>query len=278
MACVAVFLVLCVMTAVPVLAQGKGGPALTREKTGYALGVSIGRNMKNLGIDIDPDMIVRGIRDTVRGQPSMSDQEVKTTLDEYEKDLVKKLGEKNKREGEAFLKENRQRKSIVTLGSGLQYFILREGKGPVPKMSDIVTIHYKARLVDGVEFESTYWNNRPAEIAVNKIVIKGWAEALTKMPAGSTWRLYIPPELAFGETGAGTMVGPNAVINATSNFCRSDRAVPRHRPHVTRHRQRHKLYREGSRESDGVGEDMRPEDREGAIEARGHARPRAGEG
>ncbi|NLT23282.1 MAG: FKBP-type peptidyl-prolyl cis-trans isomerase [Syntrophorhabdus sp.] len=212
MACVAVFLVLCFMTAVPVLAQGKGGPALTREKTGYALGVSIGRNMKNLGIDIDPDMIVRGIRDTVRGQPSMSDQEVKTTLDEYEKDLVRKLGEKNKREGEAFLKENRQRKSIVTLGSGLQYFILREGKGPIPKMSDIVTIHYKARLVDGVEFESTYWNNRPAEIAVNKIVIKGWAEALTKMPAGSTWRLYIPPELAFGETGAGTMVGPNAVI------------------------------------------------------------------
>jgi len=210
--CIAVLLTLCVVSAVSVSAQGKDGPALTREKTGYALGVSIGRNMKSLGIDIDPDMIVRGIRDTLRGQPSMSDQDVKTTLDEYERDLVKRLGEKNKQEGEAFLQENRQRKSVVTLPSGLQYFILREGKGAVPKMSDIVTIHYKARLVDGMEFESTYWNNRPAEIAVNKVVIKGWTEALMKMPVGSTWRLYIPPALAFGEAGAGTMVGPNAVI------------------------------------------------------------------
>ncbi len=211
MAYVVVFLALSVMTAVPVLAQSKDAPALTREKTGYALGVSIGRNMKNLGIDIDPDMIVRGIRDTVRGQPSMSDQEVKTILDEYEKDLVKRLGEKNRREGEAFLRENKQRKSVVTLGSGLQYFILREGKGPVPKMSDLVTIHYKARLVDGLEFESSYWKKKPAEIVVNK-AIKGWAEALTKMPVGSIWRLYIPPELAYGEAGAGTMIGPNAVI------------------------------------------------------------------
>jgi len=141
----------------------------------------------------------------------MSDQEVKTTLDEYEKDLVKRLGEKNKREGAAFLKENQQRKSVVTLASGLQYFILREGKGPIPKMSDLVTIHYKARLIDGTEFESSYWNNRPAEVAVNKS-IKGWAEALTKMPVGSIWRLYIPSELAYGEAGAGTMIGPNAVI------------------------------------------------------------------
>jgi len=211
LAFVAMFLMLSVTTAVPVLAQSKGGPALTREKTGYALGVSIGRNMKNLGIDIDPDMIVRGIRDTVRGQLSMSDQEVKSTLDEYEKDLIKRLGDKNKREGEAFLKENQQRKSVVTLGSGLQYFVLREGKGPVPKMSDLVTIHYKARLVDGTEFESSYWNNKPAEIAVSK-AIKGWTEALTKMPVGSIWRLYIPPDLAYGEVGAGMMIGPNAVI------------------------------------------------------------------
>ncbi|OPX99295.1 MAG: Outer membrane protein MIP precursor [Syntrophorhabdus sp. PtaB.Bin047] len=211
LAFVMMFLMLFAATAVPVLGQTKGGPALTREKTGYALGVSIGRNMKNLGVDIEPDMIVRGIRDTVRGQPSMSDQEVKTTLDEYEKDLVKRLGEKNKREGAAFLKENQQRKSVVTLASGLQYFILREGKGPIPKMSDLVTIHYKARLIDGTEFESSYWNNRPAEVAVNKS-IKGWAEALTKMPVGSIWRLYIPSELAYGEAGAGTMIGPNAVI------------------------------------------------------------------
>jgi len=157
LACVALFLAVFVATTVPVFAQGKSGPALSREKTGYALGVSIGRNMKNLGIDIDPDMIARGVRDTVRGQTVMSDQEVKTTLDEYERDVVKRLGEKNRREGDSFLSENRQRKSIVTLSSGLQYMVLREGKGPVPKPTDLVTIHYKARLIDGTEFESSYW-------------------------------------------------------------------------------------------------------------------------
>ncbi|HBL24833.1 MAG TPA: hypothetical protein DDZ40_12065 [Deltaproteobacteria bacterium] len=208
---VGLFLMMTVVITEPVFAQGKGSPALSREKTGYALGVSIGRNMKNLGIDVDPDMVVRGIRDTVRGQPNMTDQEIKTALDDYEREIVKKLGDKNRREGEAFLKENRQRKSVVSLSSGLQYVVLREGKGAIPKMNDLVTLHYKARMVDGTEFESSYWNNKPAEIAVNK-TIKGWTEALTKMPVGSIWRLYIPSELAYGDAGAGPMIGPNAVI------------------------------------------------------------------
>ncbi|MDD3845960.1 MAG: FKBP-type peptidyl-prolyl cis-trans isomerase [Syntrophorhabdaceae bacterium] len=208
---IVVFLTIFVMMTVPVFAQSTSGPSLSREKAGYALGVSIGRNVKNLGIDIDPDMIVRGIRDTVRGQSTMSDQEVKTALDIYEKELVGKLSDKNKRDGEAFLGENKQRRSVVTLPSGLQYMVLREGKGPTPKMDDLVTIHYKARMIDGMEFESSYWNNKPADIAVNK-AIKGWTEALTKMPVGSIWRLYIPSQLAYGEAGAGTMIGPNAVI------------------------------------------------------------------
>jgi FKBP-type peptidyl-prolyl cis-trans isomerase FklB len=208
---VGLFLMIAVVVAEPVCAQGKGSPALSREKTGYALGVSIGRNMKNLGIDVDPDMVVRGIRDMIRGQPTMTDQEIKTALDDYEREVVKKLSEKNRREGEAFLKENRQRKSVVSLSSGLQYVVLREGKGAIPKMNDLVTLHYKARMVDGTEFESSYWNNKPAEIAVNK-TIKGWTEALTKMPVGSIWRLYIPSELAYGDAGAGPMIGPNAVI------------------------------------------------------------------
>ncbi len=208
---IALFFMMSAVTADTAFAQGKGGPALTREKTGYALGVTIGRNMKNLGIDIDPDMIVRGIRDTTRGQLTMTDQEIKTTLDNYEKEIVRKLSAKNKQEGEAFLKENKQRKSVVTLPSGLQYMILKEGKGPVPKADSLVSLHYKARMIDGVEFESSYWNNRPADIRVDK-TIKGWIEALTKMPAGSIWRLYVPSELAYGEAGAGPMIGPNAVI------------------------------------------------------------------
>ena len=184
---------------------------MSREKIGYALGVGIGRNMKTLDLEIDPDMIVRGVRDAVRGQISMSDQDIKAALDNYDKEVMTRLGQKNRREGEAFLKENRQRKNIVTLPSGLQYWVLKEGNGKVPNMTDVITFHYQARLLDGYEFENSRWKNRPAEIAVNK-TIKGWAEALTKMPAGSTWRLYVPPHLAYGEGGAGQIIGPNAVL------------------------------------------------------------------
>ena len=197
--------------AFPVLGQDRGAPQMTREKTGYALGVSIGRNMKELSIDIDPDMIVRGIRDVQIGKTVLSDQDIRIALDDYEKEVITKLGAKNKKEGDAFLNENKQRKSVVTLPSGLQYMVLKKGNGAVPKMNDMVTIHYRARTVDGVEFESSHWKNKPADIVVGN-TIKGWTEALTQMSAGSIWRLYIPPELAYGKAGAGTVIGPNATI------------------------------------------------------------------
>lgn len=197
--------------AVPVFAQTKNAPALNKEKMGYALGVGIGRNIKNLDLDIDPDMIARGARDTVRGQIQMSDQDIKAALDNYDKEVTTRLGQKNKREGQAFLNENKQRKAVHTLPSGLQYWILKEGKGKVPTMNDVITLHYQARLLDGYEFENSHWRNKPAEVSVNK-TLKGWSEALTKMPAGSIWRLYIPPELAYGEGGAGQIIGPNAVL------------------------------------------------------------------
>lgn len=206
-----IFLFILAVFSVPAPAQTRNAPVLGREKIGYALGAGIGRNAKNLDIDIDPDMLVRGFRDAMRGQFIMTDQDIKSALDNYDKEVMARLGQKNKREGDAFLKENGQRKAVHTLSSGLQYWILKEGKGPVPKPTDIVTIHYQARLLDGYEFENSHWKNRPVEIPVNQ-TLKGWAEALTKMPAGSTWRLYIPPQLAYGEGGAGQVIGPNAVL------------------------------------------------------------------
>lgn len=197
--------------AVPVFAQNKSGPVLAREKIGYALGAGIGRKAKNLDIDIDPDMLLRGYRDAIRGQIIMKDQDIKAALDSYEKEVITRLGKKNKTEGDRFLKENGQRKAVHTLPSGLQYWILKEGTGKVPKMNDVVTIHYQARLIDGYEFENSHWAKKPAEIPVSS-TIKGWAEALIKMPTGSIWRLYIPPELAYGEASAGQAIGPNAVI------------------------------------------------------------------
>jgi len=208
-ALISVAFILC--SAFPVSGQDRGTPQLTRDKTGYALGVSIGRNMKDLAIDIEPEMIVRGIRDVLKGKPTLSDQEIRTALDNYEKEVIKKLGAKNRQEGDAFLKENKSRKNVITLPSGLQYMVLKQGTGAVPKVNDMVAIHYRARTVDGVEFESSHWNNKPANIVIGN-TIKGWTEALTKMPGGSIWRLYIPPELAYGESGAGTTIGPNATI------------------------------------------------------------------
>jgi len=147
----------------------------------------------------------------VRGQIAMSDQEIKAALDNYDREVTTKLGQKNRREGEAFLRENKQRKVVQTLPSGLQYWVLKEGKGRIPKMTDVVVLQFQARLLDGYEFENSRWHNRPTEIAVNK-TMKGWSEALTMMPEGSLWRLYIPPELAYGEGGAGQIIGPNAVL------------------------------------------------------------------
>jgi FKBP-type peptidyl-prolyl cis-trans isomerase FklB len=124
---------------------------------------------------------------------------------------MKILGEKNKKEGEAFLKKNAQESGVVTLPSGIQYKVMKEGSGKTPKASDTVIVHYKGELLAGTEFDSSYKRNQPAEFAVNN-VIPGWNEVLQKMKAGSRWLIFIPPNLAYGERGNGPIIGPNAVL------------------------------------------------------------------
>ncbi len=122
------------------------------------------------------------------------------------------IAEKNKKDGMAFLAENKKKKGVKVLASGLQYKIITAGKGKVPKITDQVTVHYKGSLIDGTEFDSSYKRGQPAVFPVNR-VIKGWVQALQLMKEGSKWQLVIPADLAYGERGTpGGPIGPNAVL------------------------------------------------------------------
>jgi FKBP-type peptidyl-prolyl cis-trans isomerase FklB len=121
------------------------------------------------------------------------------------------MGETNKTEGEAFLAANKTKQGIVTLPSGLQYTILKEGTGPKPTASDSVVCNYRGTLINGTEFDSSYKGGQPLTFPVGG-VIKGWTEALQLMPVGSKWQLFIPSQLAYGERGAGADIGPNATL------------------------------------------------------------------
>jgi FKBP-type peptidyl-prolyl cis-trans isomerase FklB len=124
---------------------------------------------------------------------------------------LKKVTEKNKKEGEAFLAENKKKLGVVTLPSGLQYKVIREGDGQAPKETDTVTVHYLGTLLDGTEFDSSYKRNEPATFPVRG-VIPGWQEALQLMKTGSKWQLFVPAGLAYAERGAGNIIEPNSTL------------------------------------------------------------------
>ncbi|MBN1384407.1 MAG: FKBP-type peptidyl-prolyl cis-trans isomerase [Elusimicrobia bacterium] len=190
-----------------------------KDKTSYSLGWQIGGNLKEQGIDIDVDVMLRGFKDAVAGsQPLLTDSEMRNVMMSLQNELNEKQRkarneaiEKNKKEGEEFLAKNKEKKGVKTTKSGLQYKIIKEGKGENPKADDTVTVHYRGTLIDGTEFDSSYKRNRPATFAV-KGVIPGWTEALQMMRVGSKYELFIPSELAYGARGAGGSIGPNSTL------------------------------------------------------------------
>jgi FKBP-type peptidyl-prolyl cis-trans isomerase FklB len=181
--------------------------------------MDIGSNFKKQSVDIDPDALGRGIKDALSGaKPQLSDQEARETMASFEKEMKakqeeirKNVGEKNKIEGEKFLAENKSKEGVQTLPSGLQYKVTTPGKGKKPQLTDTVIAHYRGTLIDGTEFDSSYRRGQPASFPVNG-VIRGWTEALQLMEEGAKWQLFIPPNLAYGDRGAGQAVGPNAVL------------------------------------------------------------------
>lgn len=201
-----------------VLGEEKGGLKTQKDRVSYVIGMDIGTNLKKQSIDVNPDLLFKGIKDGLSGNKAMmSDQEIKETIAAFQKEMqtkqeevAKKMGEKNKKEGEAFLAENRKKEGVMTLPSGLQYKVLKKGSGKKPKLTDTVTTHYKGTLIDGTEFDSSYRRNQPVSFPVSG-VISGWTEALQLMEEGAKWQLFIPPQLGYGERGAGP-IGPNATL------------------------------------------------------------------
>lgn len=188
------------------------------DKVGYSIGFQIGGDFKQQGISLKPETLAKGVQDALSGaQPAMKPEEMEKTMSDLrqrvaakQQEAQKATAEKNKAAGKTYLDENGKKEGVKTLPSGLQYKVMTEGTGAMPKASDTVTVHYKGTLTDGTEFDSSYSRGSPAEFRVDQ-VIKGWTEALQLMKQGSKWQIVIPSELAYGERGAGP-IGPNSVL------------------------------------------------------------------
>ncbi len=190
------------------------------DSVSYSFGKNFGNYLKTQKIDVKFDILIKGLKDGYEeNEELLTDEEIQKTMKTFQEELFikrnkekKKLGGKNKAEGEAFLNENKNKKGVVTLPSGLQYKVLTSGDGPSPKATDKVTTHYTGKLIDGTIFDSSVERGQPATFGVNK-VIKGWTEALQLMKVGDKWELYIPSGLAYGSGGAGGgKIGPDATL------------------------------------------------------------------
>ncbi len=194
-----------------------------KEKLSYSMGYTQGTSMagffKAQSIEIDTDTFVSALKDGLSGAKSvMTEQEMRDKVMALQQDLMAKkaeqsktLAENNKKAGEAFLAENKKKEGVVTLPDGLQYKVIKEGTGAIPKAADKVKVNYKGNLTDGTEFDSSYKRGEPAVFQVDK-VIAGWTEVLKLMKVGSNWEVYIPSNLAYGERGTGMVIGPNQTL------------------------------------------------------------------
>lgn len=190
----------------------------TRDKESYSLGYQIGGAYKNKDVDINTDVFMIGLQDGLTGsEPQLSRQEMQTTLGELQKKARDAEAAKKKRpveqyrgEGREFLAANAKEPGVVTLPSGLQYKVIREGSGKSPGPHDSVTVNYRGTLINGNEFDSSYRNGEPATFRVDG-VIKGWTEALQMMKEGSKWELFVPSEVAYGARGMGR-IPPNSTL------------------------------------------------------------------
>jgi FKBP-type peptidyl-prolyl cis-trans isomerase FklB len=190
-----------------------------KDKFSYALGMNLGANLHKQSVPVDPNIMARGLKDAlVGGKTLLTEEEARTAITAVQNDMRERqqakmqvAGDANKKEGEAFLADNKSKEGVVALPSGLQYKVLKEGNGPKPTATDSVVCNYRGMLINGTEFDSSTKHGGPATFPVNG-VIKGWTEALQLMPVGSKWQLFVPSDLAYAERGAGEDIGPNATL------------------------------------------------------------------
>lgn len=189
-----------------------------KDKASYVIGMGLGRQLKSAAVEVDTDLMTQGVKDALSGGKTLlTDEQAKEVMDEFQKviqakqmEAAKVIPEKNKKEGDAFLAANKAKPGVVTLPSGLQYKVLKDGTGKSPKLTDTVKAHYEGTLIDGTIFDSSYKRGEPSSFPVNG-VIAGWTEALQKMKVGSTWQLFVPSALAYGERGR-PGIAPNSLL------------------------------------------------------------------
>jgi len=197
-----------------------------KDKISYSLGVDIGRTLQRLQLDLNEEALSKGIGDILGGKPmAMTDQELQETLQAFQQKMMQKqqeamakkqsemkvVADKNKADGKKFLEDNAKKSGVKSTPSGLQYKVIKEGKGDKPKDSDIVETNYRGTTIDGKEFDSSAKHGASSSFPVNG-VIKGWTEALKLMPVGSKWELYIPSDLAYGDEGYGDDIPPGSTL------------------------------------------------------------------
>ena len=193
--------------------------ATTKQKASYALGMNWGLPLHKQGIDVDTAALIQGLKDSLGGNKTLlTEDEARAALMQLQKEVqaqqqakAAQAGDANKKEGETFLAANKSKEGVVTLPSGLQYKILKEGTGAKPTAADSVVCNYRGTLINGTEFDSSYKGGKPATFGVTQ-VIKGWTEALQLMPVGSKWQLFIPSNLAYGEQARSAEIGPNSTL------------------------------------------------------------------
>lgn len=192
-----------------------------KDKVSYSIGLDMGKTLKKQSIEIDPKILSKGLKHGLEKDESdflLTKEEIREVMLAFQMEMVKKQqeknkieSEKNKSEGEKFLAENKNKPGVITLPSGLQYKVLKEGSGDKPEATSTITTHYTGKFIDGTVFDSSLERGKPETFALNK-VNKGWTEGLQLMEEGAKWELYIPAGLAYGEEGVPGVIGPNATL------------------------------------------------------------------
>lgn len=185
----------------------------TLDQFSYALGMSIAANLVQTGVkEVNTEIFLEAFKSTFKGEkPKIHPEDANRILEEFIGKINAGQSDDNLEAGLIFLAENLQNSNVVELPSGLQYTILKNGTGKKPTVNDRVKCHYHGTLIDGTIFDSSVRRGQPAVFPVNG-VIRGWVEALQLMATGSKWRLFIPPDLAYGKQGAGGAIGPNSTL------------------------------------------------------------------
>lgn len=187
-----------------------------KERLSYAIGTQIGRSLKQQGFDdIDPAALGQAVADILSGhEPRVSNEDMQAAVAAFQKRKLAErdaAGKANKEAGDKFLAKNKKSKGVKVTKDGIQYEIIKQGKGKKPKATDTVTVNYTGKLINGKVFDSSVERGQPATFQVNG-VIKGWTEILQMMPVGSKWHVVIPADLAYGARGAGNVIGPNETL------------------------------------------------------------------